>query len=100
MSNCSNKLSQVKTTKNLISDHCYLTVDYNSKRNQIKPRFRWVRKYQNLTKPNIIYEVENNAKLQTLFKYSNPNTVAEILQTELNAIINKLAPKRRVQIKN
>ena len=32
-SKCEAKLSQVKTIRNIISDHCYLTVDYDSKGN-------------------------------------------------------------------
>ena len=100
LSNCPNKLSSVKTNRNVTSDHCILTFDYNSKGNQLKPRFRWSRNNQNLTKSNLINEVENSVPLQTIFEHTDPNIVAEILHNELNLIINKLAPKKRVQVKN
>ena len=53
-----------------------------------------------LTKDNLIHEVENNPNLQNLYNLTDPNQVANVLQNELNHIINRLAPKSRVQIRD
>ena len=60
ISNCPAKISLGKTSKKLISDHCYLTFEYIAKGTQTKPKFRWNRNFSNLTETNLIQMVESN----------------------------------------
>ena len=99
-SNCPQHLTNIITKPCILADHCSLTFDYNHKPKNLKPRFRMVRDNSKLTKDNLIHEVENNPNLQNLYNLTDPNQVANVLQNELNHIINRLAPKSRVQIRN
>ena len=100
VTNCPLKISPIQTKPNIISDHCSLSFDYKTKPINLQPRFRMSRNIANLTKDNLIREVENSQPLQTIYNFDDPNYVAETIQNELNRIINKLAPKKRTQIRN
>ena len=42
--------------------------------------------------------IDHNQNLNSIFNYEDPEIIANILITELNLIINCIAPKRRVQL--
>ena len=44
--------------------------------------------------------IDCNDILQTIFNYTCPNLIANILMTELNAIINIIAPSKIIQVRN
>ena len=41
---------------------------------------------------------EQNTYINEIFKWEDPNIIAEILFSELNVIINAIAPKKRIQL--
>ena len=100
VTNCPQHIDNVITKPSIISDHCSLTFNYKAKPDIFWPRFRISRDQSKLSKQNLIYEVQNDPLLQNLYYISDPNQVANTLQTQLNLIINKLAQKTRVQVRN
>ena len=89
-------VSEVLTTRNLISDHCTLTCNFLTKERVNFIRFRIIRDFKNLTQDSLKFKLQKNIKIQNILRETDPNVIAETLNDELNRIIDELAPKKRV----
>ena len=96
-SNCPNKISEVKTIRNSFSDHAMLLTEYMSSDIVYRPKFIKIRKSKLLSKRNLQTQFKNNDILPTIFNYTDPNQIADILQIELNSMIELIAPQSYIQ---
>ena len=99
-SNCKLKISNVETLSNIFSDHCMLKAIYNTKTSVYKPKFMKIRNNRLITKAKLNTYVVNNDMLKTVFNYTDPDIIANIIQIELNSIIDSIAPAKYIQCKN
>ena len=74
--------------------------NYSTKVGNILRRLIFTRDKSLLTKYNLQQYLNNNTYINDLFKWEDPNLVSEILLNELHIIINAIAPKKRIQVKN
>ena len=99
MTNAPNRVDGVETIHNHIADHTFVKLNFHREVLQSKPQFREVRDYKNLNSDNLMKEIEENEELQSVFSKECPNDIFKTLITELNKIIDKLAPSKLIQIK-
>ena len=99
ISNCPTKLGPIRTIKNNISDHCMLTTIYKSKGFKTEPKFKIIRNFQNVTHENLRDLILDNQNLEHIFEIKDPNIISTTIQTELNNILDTLAPPKRIQTK-
>merc|ERR1712240_702147 len=99
-SNCSYKITDVVTQKDILSDHNILTFNYNNKRLNIKPTYRIKRDFNLLNTDILTYYCDMNDKIDTVFDYDNSDDIADILIDEVNNIIQTIAPSKLIQCKN
>ena len=114
ISNCPSKIHNVRTHydgndifeykdreyNNIMSDHAMLSCTYNNKNIKKSQQFRIVRDSKLLTKHNLNEYLANNEVISTVFNYTDPNSIAEILINELSLIIECIAPSKKVQCSN
>ena len=98
-SNCVNKITNVNTHKNIYSDHCILTAQYNTDQQIYHPKFIKSRNSKLLQRRTLIKYINESPLLNSIFKYTNPEIVTNIIQLELNTIINTIAPSKIIQYK-
>ena len=98
-SNCPVKIIDVKTTLTGMSDHCILSAKYTFNGKPYEPSYRISRNFQALTKSALELAIDNSECLNSIFNYDDPDIIAEILQTELNLIIEVIAPHKVIQCK-
>ena len=97
-SNCTNKISNVTTHKNTISDHSIITAQYSSNHQIYHPKFiKKNRNFRLLTKNTLNLYVKNSTLLNSIFNYTDPDIITNLIQLELNTIINFIAPPKIVQ---
>ena len=99
-SNCPTKIYNVQTIPSIFSDHALVMCNYKTNKKVYHPKFIKTKNYTNLTKSNLLKYISNNTQLDKLFRYSDPDLIAHILQTELNSAINIIAPIKIVQCKS
>ena len=98
-SNCSNKITNVRTITNYDSDNKYIVARYNTKEPLYNPKPFLKRDYSNLTSVNIDYCIDRSEILNNIFTSEDTDFIAESIQIELNSIIIFLAPGKLVQFK-
>ena len=98
-SNCPRNISNVITHKNLFSDHSLISLIYNTKSKFYTPKFTNVRNFKLLSRERMLLFLDNSIELNKIFNYTDPEVIANIMQIELNAMINIIAPCKRIQIK-
>lgn len=98
-SNCPNKISNVKTHSNATSDHSIITAQYTSKHQIYHPKFIKIRKHSLINKYNLTSYINSSDLLNSIFNYSDPEIITNIIQLELNTIINSIAPSKIIQYK-
>ena len=98
-SNCANKITNVITHSNPSSDHSIITAEYNSVHQIYHPKFIKVRNYKSLNRFNLEKYINNSSILNSIFRYTDPELITNIIQIELNAIINLIAPPKIVQFR-
>ena len=76
-----------------------MTFDYKTKTNNLPPKFTWKRDKHLLTKHTLSQYFLHNDNLNTIFNFTDPNIIANILHFEMDLIINCIAPRHRVQVK-
>merc|ERR1711954_168249 len=64
----------------------------------VNNQFINTRDTRNITPDNLNSMIENNQKLTEIFSEKDPNQIANTFITEMNQIIDILAPTRRIQI--
>ena len=99
-SNCMGKILNLRTIITGMSDHCLINFTYRTKNVNIKPKFAFQRDKYLLTSHELGNYVDHNFELNTIFHSHDPNVIAETIIRELNLIINIIAPKKRVQLRN
>merc|ERR1712240_978051 len=91
-SNCPHKITNVSTHNTGRSDHSILTAIYHTKA-PIAPRRQYFsRKKYKLTKHALNQHLEHNQILKSVFTYTDPNLIADIIMSELNNTIEVIAP--------
>ena len=98
-SNIPQKITNVTTHRNGFSDHSIISAHYNTKEQLYQPKFIKTRDSSKFNKNSLILAFKQNEILDKIFNHTNPNTIANILQIELNSIINTLAPPKITQYK-
>ena len=91
-------IKRIVTRVNSIWDHCHILTEILPKPSVELPKFRRVRNWTECTVENLRVEVMASEPLQTLYTITDPQVIACTLSDELNRIIDKLAPPRRVQV--
>ena len=81
------------------SDHSILTANYHIKALISTQKLIKTRPSYLLTDHLLNQYIENNDTLQTIFNYTCPNLIANIIISELNGIINIIAPSKIVQVR-
>ena len=98
-SNCVGKINNLTTIDNGMSDHSLIKFNYNTKFNNLKPKFMYRRDKHLLTTHTLTQYIDHNDRLNEIFSLDDPDQIANILLSELNLIINCIAPKKRIQVK-
>ena len=80
---------------NIMSDHIMISCSYNNKKIKSTQQFRTIRDYKLLTKDILNEYFSHNDTLNTIFNYTDPELVANILINEITRIINCIAPLRK-----
>ena len=116
ISNCPTKISNVRThiqsngsnyiniganiinTQNaILSDHAFLSCNYNAKDISIPQQFKIIRNSNLLTREALARHILNNLTLNSIFSLTDPNEIANIIIFELSRIIEFLAPAKKIQ---
>ena len=92
------KINNIRTIITGYSDHCIILFNYNTKFDNTKPKFAFKRDKYLLTTHTLKSYIENNQNLNSIFNYEDPEIITNILTSELNLIINCIAPKKRIQL--
>ena len=114
ISNCPTKISNVRTHyngddiyqykdtnyHNIMSDHIMTSCSYNNKKIRATQQFRTIRDYKLLTKHTLNEYFSHNDTLNTIFNYTDPEIVANVLINEITLIINCIAPPKKIQCSN
>ena len=100
ISNIPSKLTHITTTDKGYSDHSILTATYHTKTPLTRQKLIKTRPSYLLTTHLLNSYIDCNDILQTIFNYTCLNLIANILMTELNAIINIIAPSKIIQVRN
>ena len=58
-----------------------------------------IKNYQNLTETNLNIEFILNPAMDTIFQFSDPSLIANVLTFEVNKIVEFLAPQRKINLK-
>lgn len=98
-SNCVNKIINVNTHKNIYSDHCIITAQYNANQQIYHPKFIKSRNSNLLNRQTLTKYINESSLLNSIFRYTDPDIVTNIIQLELNTIINAIAPSKKIQFK-
>ena len=88
----------LRTFRNLISDHCTITCNLKDEVKAFRPRYKIIRDYKKLTIDSLQFSIQKNIKLQNLLEEQDRNVVANTLSEEINSIIYYQAPSKRVQV--
>merc|ERR1712240_317861 len=98
-SNCPQKITHIKTINNGLSDHATITATYHTKAPINNPKVIYTRPKHLLTEHNLNKYLNNNDIIQTVYNYTDPELIAEILMREYNNIIEIIAPRTKRQVK-
>ena len=63
-------------------------------------KFIKIRNWNNVTSEKILDLLEQSGVIETIFQYTDPDVVFNIIMEEYNKVINTLAPVRRVQVRS
>ena len=77
-----------------------ISCSYNNKKIKSTQQFRTIRDYKLLTKHTLNEYFSHNDTLNTIFNYTDPEIVANILIKEITLIINCIAPPKKIQFTN
>merc|ERR1712240_894556 len=91
-SNCPQKITGVTTHNTGKSDHSILTAIYHTKAPIAPRRQYFTRKKHKLTKHALNQYLEHNYIIKSAFTYTDPNLIADVVMSELNNIIEIIAP--------
>ena len=92
-------IDNIKTIHSYFSDHDVIIANYFTGETIFTPQFRWNINFTNLTPENLKSKIDANEKLKNIDSLQSSEEVWLTIFNELNAIINELAPRTRVQIK-
>ena len=97
-SNCPGFIDNIQTIPMLFSDHCILTCNFNTHSNNTRPRMGFKRDRHLLTEHTLTQYIGHNTYLNDIFHWNYPDIICDILHSELNVIINAIAPKKKIQL--
>ncbi len=97
--NCPTQIHNTQIHNTGASDHCLLTTTYTTKHTTLQPTHIYKRKYHLLTQHTLEQYIQNSQPLTDIFQLTDPDLIANTLSTELNNIIDIIAPKYKIQTK-
>ena len=80
-----------------MSDHVMISCTYNNKHITKTQQFRIIRNHKLLMKHNLNQYLSHNDIINTIFNYTDPNVITEILVNEISLMIECIAPSQKVQ---
>ncbi len=89
---CPTKIHNTATHTTGASDHSILSTTYSTKHITTQPSYIKTCKHHLLTQHTLEQFIQHSTPLQQLFQQTDLNTIANTLMTELNLIINTIAP--------
>lgn len=95
--NCPSKVKNVTIEKDIISDHKLVTFTYNNKKLSLNALYKVTRDYSLLKKDTLLHYFNINKKINDIFSSDDPNLIADIIISQLDTIINSIAPAKRIQ---
>ena len=93
------KLSNVRTHSTMMSDHTFISAIYSEKSINIPQNMIKFRDNKLITKHLLSEYIANNQPLNDLFSYTDPDSIANTLVSELSNIIDIIAPPKIIQAK-
>ena len=97
--NSPEKCTDIRNGANSTSEHDYVVMTVQNQSIIRKKQFYMTRDTRNLVYANLEHMINNSEDLQSLFSEDDPDEIAEKYINGWNAIIEELAPLKRVQIK-
>ena len=91
------KINSVETKLSIIADHCLVKCQYHARTLRQRPQFKRVRDHKLLNSQILMEHVGMNARLQSIFQFSDPDYIAETLIAEVNRILEDISPSRVIQ---
>ena len=98
LTNIPKKIDTIKTERCQIADHSSVSLQIHAKDIIRRPKMRKIRKWKNIEPEILNAMIDVNENLQSLFKYEDPDKIANILVEEYNRIINTLAPEKIINV--
>ena len=89
----------VETINSNVSDHKCVICQFHVKELQTQDQFFFTRNWKLINSSSLMQMIENNERLQDIFRYTDPETIATIIVEELNKIIDEIAPPKTIQIR-
>merc|ERR1712240_255237 len=91
-SNCPQKITGVTTHNTGRSDHSILTAIYHTKAPIAPRRQYFTRNKHKFTKHALNQHLEHNDILKSVFTYTDPNLITDVVMSEINNTIEIIAP--------
>ena len=99
-SNMAHHISNVVTDHHPLSyDHKFIALTVGTSGDSPLPRFIQIRDWKGMSQINLKIAVESNENLHKIFHSEDPDFIAETIQSELNNIVEMLAPSKVVPVK-
>ena len=99
LSNCPEKCTEMKNIVNISSQHEGVKLILKIKGAIVKKQFAVVRSFKRLNASNILYELEKIGNFDDEMESNDPEIIADGVKAKLNQVIEKLAPRKRIQLK-
>ena len=87
----------MKNVKTGLSDHDGVSCILNCKDIELRLQFYISRNFDMINAANLIPLIDEDNKLQSLFRDTNPNSIASKLNKGLNRVAEKLVVKKKIQ---
>ena len=87
----------VETTNSNIADHLCVACQFHIKELEINQQFICTRNLNLLNSEKLMNSIEDNEKLTEVFKYTDPDKIADVVINEMNSIVEDIAPSKIVQ---
>ena len=89
-----------ETLNSNVSDHKCVSFQFHIKELQTQEQFYITRNWKLINSNALMNRIENNENLANIFSHTDPDTIANIIITEMNIILDSIAPPKTVQRKS
>jgi len=95
-SNCHTKVKNLIIEREILSDYRIVTFHYNNKKLSINVTYRIKRNFSLLTRENLLYHINVTNSIDTIYNYTDSNTISEIILNELDNKIETISPSKKI----